>query len=435
MNYDIIYLLSNIFGTYIIYRFMFIFFARREKSKKISIFSYILYFVIIGIINIAFNIPVINLICNLILFFLLTLNYYSTWKNRLIAVVYIYTILLSVETITVVILDILDLNSVVTNIDIQQILGQIISKIISFIVVLLISNFKINKTDTPIPLQHWLAIFVIPSATLFSTFVLMTEGNPHNFIKIFISIALLFLINIFVFYLYDILLQSYREKMEKNLLKQQNNIYTKQLNIINQSQENIKLLRHDMKNHISTLQALIEKENTDMALQYIQDMFELIDNNEEYAKSGNTEIDGILNYKILEAKKKGIDVKLDLHIPSKLNIQSFDLVVILGNLFDNAIEATTKTEKNKIISACIELDRNVLYINISNPFEGELHYGGINKKLVTTHKDSENHGLGLDSVKKSIDKYNGTLKIRHIDDIFYVDVLIYNPINYKGGSL
>lgn len=205
--------------------------------------------------------------------------------------------------------------------------------------------------------------------------------------------------------------------------------------MIYQSQENIKLLRHDMKNHISTLQALIEKENTDMALQYIQDMFELIDNNEEYAKSGNTEIDGILNYKILEAKKKGIDVKLDLHIPSKLNIQSFDLVVILGNLFDNAIEATTKTEKNKIISACIELDRNVLYINISNPFEGELHYGGINKKLVTTHKDSENHGLGLDSVKKSIDKYNGTLKIRHIDDIFYVDVLIYNPINYKGGSL
>jgi len=111
--YNLIYLLSNIFGTYTIYRFMHIFFGPREKSKKVELTSYVLYFLVIGIVYITFNIPIVNLVSNLIMFFLLTLNYDSTWTVRLNAVVYIYAILISVETITIVILNILELNTFV----------------------------------------------------------------------------------------------------------------------------------------------------------------------------------------------------------------------------------------------------------------------------------------------------------------------------------
>ncbi len=423
--YNLIYLLSNIFGTYTIYRFMHIFFGPREKSKKVELTSYVLYFLVIGIVYITFNIPIVNLVSNLIMFFLLTLNYDSTWTVRLNAVVYIYAILISVETITIVILNILELNTFVEGIDLELILAQIISKILSYIVVLVVSNLKMIKTENYIPPLHWIAVFVIPLGTLFSTFILMTEGNRENLVKIFLSIAILFLINIFVFYLYDILLQSYQEKMERNLLMQQNNAYIKQLNIINQSQENIKILRHDIKNHISALQRFIEKDNSSFALRYLQSAFNLINNIEEYAKSGNTEIDSILNYKVHEAKRQDINVELDLHIPRKLNIQAFDLVAILGNLFDNAVEATSKLKENKKIEVSVELDRNVLYISVANPFYGKLYYGV--DKLITTHKDAENHGFGLESVKKSIDKYNGAMEIRHADNTFCVDVLIYNP--------
>jgi sensor histidine kinase regulating citrate/malate metabolism len=69
----------------------------------------------------------------------------------------------------------------------------------------------------------------------------------------------------------------------------------------------------------------------------------------------------------------------------------------------------------------------VLYVSVINPFYGKLHYG-LNK-LKTTHKDVENHGFGLESVKKAIEKYNGTLNIKHSDNNFCVDVLIYNPIS------
>jgi len=161
-------------------------------------------------------------------------------------------------------------------------------------------------------------------------------------------------------------------------------------------------------------------------LQYLQSTFDFINYADGYAKSGNAEVDGILNYKIHEAKKQKIEVDLNLHIPEKLNIQPFDLVAVLGNLLDNAIEATSKLEEDKKIKVSIELERNVLYVSVTNPFRGELLYK--DNKLKTTHKDEENHGLGLNSVQKSIEKYNGTINIRHTDKIFCVDVLLYNPV-------
>nr|WP_312577622.1 ATP-binding protein [Sedimentibacter sp.] len=215
--------------------------------------------------------------------------------------------------------------------------------------------------------------------------------------------------------------------MEKQLLQQQNNAYSKQFEIINQSQENIKMLRHDMKNHITSLQSLIEINDNESALKYLKDIYNYCNYPDKYVKSGNSEIDSILNYKINKAARFGINVNTILNIPQKLSIQPFDLSVILGNLMDNAIEATLKLDRNRIINVSVEYERNVLYISISNPYDGKLLFK--NNKLKTTHTDTENHGIGLSSVRKSINKYNGVLDTHHTDKIFYADVLIYNPVN------
>mgnify|MGYP000883438024 FL=1 len=100
------------------------------------------------------------------------------------------------------------------------------------------------------------------------------------------------------------------------------------------------------------------------------------------------------------------------------------MVVILGNLLDNAIEATSKLAGEKKIEIFVELNRNILYVSVTNPFQGKLHYGF--NKLKTTHRDAENHGFGLESIRMTIEKYNGTMNIKHTEDTFCVDVLIYN---------
>ena len=425
-NYDIIYLLSNVFGTYIIWKFMCLFFNRSSINFKIESVSYILYFVGIGFIYIYFETPMINVISNLILFFLLTLNYPATWKLRLSAIAYIYAVLICSETFTISVISILNLNKYLNQIDIELILSFVLSKIVSFIALLIVSNFKMlkAKSNINISLLHWCAVFIIPLGTLFSTFILMTVSSQDNFIFIFFSISIIFTINFYVFYLYDNLLQSYEEKMESALIKQQNKAIIKQLKIINLSQDNLKLLRHDMKLHMATLHTLIEKKNNTDALNYIQRIFSSISYVNEFATSGNIEIDSILNYKLNEAKKEQIKIAFNMHIPSQLNIHSFDLVTILGNLLDNAIEAASKSTTERRIELTIELRKNILYINLINTFCGELIC--INDRLVSTRIDKKNHGLGLKSVQNSLEKYNGAMNKYSEKNTFHVNVLLYN---------
>lgn len=423
-NILIVYLISSAFSTYTIYKFMCIFFERNEINRKIEIVSYILYYIFMSVIFITFNYPILNLITNIIIFFLLTLNYPATLKLRLTATVLIYVILAIVECFAVVAVKLLKLNSLVPHSDLEIISILVSSKIFSYIIVLALANFKMVKNSINVTTFHWVSILMIPIGTLVSTIMLILESNENNLLIITNSIIIMFFINIFVFYLYDQLMKTYHDKMEKELLQQQNNAYSKQFELINQSQENIKMLRHDIKNHMSSLQALIKANDNERALNYLKNIYDHGNYSNEYAKSGNSEIDSILNYKINEASKHGIKVNVSLNIPEKLSIQPFDLSVVLGNLIDNSIEATLKLSDDKTINVSIEYERNVLYISISNPYDGKLLYK--NSKLKTTHHDKENHGIGLNSVKKSVDKYNGVLDIHYTDKIFYADVLIYN---------
>ena len=93
-SYTAVYLITNVFAVYTLSRYMSIFFDRKEVDKRQEFLSYSLYFCIISLLYISLNNPVINISTNLIMFYILTYNYQSTTKNRLIAAVSIYMILM-----------------------------------------------------------------------------------------------------------------------------------------------------------------------------------------------------------------------------------------------------------------------------------------------------------------------------------------------------
>lgn len=112
-----------------------------------------------------------------------------------------------------------------------------------------------------------------------------------------------------------------------------------------------------------------------------------------------------------------------LIIPENLDISSVDMCSILGNLIDNAIHATHKLDADKRkISIVIHYDKKRLIISISNMFDGKIVYDG--DKIVSINKDKTNHGLGLLSVKATVNKYNGLIEVEDIDNTFVVTIII-----------
>lgn len=99
------------------------------------------------------------------------------------------------------------------------------------------------------------------------------------------------------------------------------------------------------------------------------------------------------------------------------------MTIILGNLLDNAIEASSKVEENPYINVKLKYDKGRLFLQVANPYAGEL----IEKsgKFITTKADKDNHGIGLESVKKVIQKYSGTMSVDYDDNIFSVVILMY----------
>ena len=182
-------------------------------------------------------------------------------------------------------------------------------------------------------------------------------------------------------------------------------------------------LKHDIKNHIGAIGAFIQNNEMPKVLDYINQLEEHITFNNTFIDSGNLVIDSILNYKLDFVKTIGAKIDLDILVPLDLDLKSFDMVVILGNLIDNAIEALNKIDKNKVFSLSIKYDLGILIINCKNTFDGDISIK--NGKLVTSKIDIKNHGLGLKNIESVLGNYNGAMEYSYDENIFMVDILMY----------
>ena len=130
----------------------------------------------------------------------------------------------------------------------------------------------------------------------------------------------------------------------------------------------------------------------------------------------------MLHYKISSAKD--ISVQVETSIPEQLKVDDFDITVILGNLLDNAIEACGKLEKEKKwIRISIKLVKNQLFIRMDNPYTGQLRRQG--DRLLTLKADGGSHGIGLENVRRIVEKYHGLMETDTEDQVFRTKVMLY----------
>lgn len=238
---------------------------------------------------------------------------------------------------------------------------------------------------------------------------------------IFAAFTLLF-INILIFYLYHSLLRFYSSRMNEQVFEQMLEVYSYQLDIVRESEERMKALRHDMKHHLMELSALARKGSNDEMTAYLNEMQEFMLNPKEYASSGNREIDGVLNYLLRKSNTVLNQVDVQMNIPENMCLNNFDICVILGNLVDNAVREAGKSEEKRL-AVKIQVRQEILFIFVENSYQGKLiEKGGA---LHTTQKDPAIHGIGLENVKKVVAANGGEIKIEYTENTFYVHVLLY----------
>jgi len=412
--YEAIYIFGNILMIYTIYEFMKLFYKEKAVNRKIEFGSYLTYFILITVLHLFVKIPIILLIANLLFFLILTFNYKSNLKERILVIFLIYVTLMCIETIIVLATGYFKVDLLMKN-DYQSILGSVIIRIVSYVMVLILGSYKRIRKGGRVPSTYWLCITIIPVGTLYLLTTIFIE-NTAKPATIFIATTLVMLINFATFYLYDQIARTLSDKTEQTLMKQQNQYYENQLALMRTSLKATQTIKHDLINHITCIYILVKDNRKEETLNYLSKVVKVISSEEGVACTGNIVIDSIINFKLEEAKSHKITITTDLSIPEKMKITSFDLAVILGNLLDNALNAVKKLVNNKYIDIHIEYKKGKFILKIENSFNGII----IKKDgaITSSHRDKENHGLGLESVKTVVEKYNGSIEFEYDENKF-----------------
>ncbi|CVH79207.1 sensory histidine kinase DcuS [Clostridiales bacterium CHKCI006] len=180
--------------------------------------------------------------------------------------------------------------------------------------------------------------------------------------------------------------------------------------------------RHDYRNHIQTMKAYAALEDWEALKKYLDLLDDDLQHVDTVIKTGNAMTDAILNSKISLAKSKQITVKADAHIPVQLKISEIDLCCIIGNLFDNAIEASLKLPpEQRLIRVYMDMKQTQLYISFTN-FTADKKRQKIGTRFMSTK--GKGHGLGLVRIDEIVSRMDGYISRNSEDGAFTTEILL-----------
>lgn len=240
---------------------------------------------------------------------------------------------------------------------------------------------------------------------------LLTQANPYQILLIqILGIASLFCI----LYAYQKIVESFQVGRQVSLLEQETHLLNQYVEEARIRYGRTQSFRHDVKNHITVLKELIEKNENNAALKYVLDMEVLSTELSFPVNANNPILNVLLENKLGLAIGKGIDVESTLYLPDPLAIADIDLCIVVANALDNAITACDNVghDAQKFIHIAGKIQGSFLVIEIKNSCLGA-------KEV--------NIGIGLSNIKAVAEKYGGAMSIKSEGNIFTLSVLFIIP--------
>lgn len=430
---NVVELLVNIFESYIIVEFV----TKYNDSKYVgskkyfaAAFTIVLLIINASIFNyISVFTEIMSYISLGIVFIYSIFAVNGKTKQKLLSCIIIMFIIIISNFFTTLIF------SMIFNISIEYLISEftvyrfsclIISKIILFILTRFLLEIKLKDLKN-IPTSTIIFISTVPVLSII-TMVIITEASIYaasdnrTIIYMFSAFMGMLIINIIFYILLCKLEKENSIKLENNLLKQKNTLqyeYVKKTEIL---YEEIRTIKHDMRNHIIYLRENIINKKYEECLSYMEHLITKIDSIQKLMHTDCAAFDTIVNAKFNEANKRNIELSYNIICSLSNKIEDADMITLMGNLLDNAIEACKESSNIKEIQINIKEEKSYLFIEIINTIEKSILKN--NPELLSTKIDTHNHGLGIKSIKKIVFKYDGVIKYTENNNKIYCNIML-----------
>lgn len=233
-----------------------------------------------------------------------------------------------------------------------------------------------------------------------------------------------YLISIVAILVVIVMFQNWKEMQEEQrgqeLVLNQISDMKKHIEEVEKLYRDIRSMRHDMGNHIQTLEHLVAHNNMDDATEYLEHLKNEWDEVSPEIKTGSPVIDVILMEKLREAKERQIRFLSDFHYPQNTKLNAFDLSVTMNNALNNCMENVSGDDPYISISSFRK--NSIFMITIKNSFGGQLNFG--DSDLPETTKSGREHGMGLNNIRRVARMYMGDISLEQGNEEVILSIMM-----------
>ena len=312
---------------------------------------------------------------------------------------------------------------------VYRVLGVLMCQTLNLFLFSLILK-SVNKTILEMKKKEWVLIISVFSISTLSFAIIQVALNESMLseatsLMLLLSEIGLIALNIICLYIMISLNQSNRIAEELKLKEQQLKHDIQYAETVRSQYQEIRQIRHDIKQHLDAVSGLQLEGKIDAAQKYISEISSGLERIEMFMDVGNDFVNAILNSKLSIAKSKGIEVLCSSS--NKIGgINEYDLCNLIGNMLDNATEAAEKTGDNAVVEVSILSDKYKLMITVSNSILQSVLSG--NSELKTTKRKTFLHGFGVKSIRTIAEKYSGSVDFYEENLTFFCRVILGKKI-------
>lgn len=417
--YDIIETINAIAEILIIALFYHRIFDRKYNSAITYVISYLVAFAVLLASTLNISSPYIRIGVTFVILLLIAFFMYDGSKKiKLFASIYFILIFFISETLFVGILAIMGYGnpSELLESNMGRILGMIGTKIFDFWIIVYSCRIYKNKVKS-LPFRYWVLIILMPflSAIILNQIFPANRSETNVMIGYVISVCGVLYLNFSVFNYFE----SYDKQIRLATLEQIMERESENYRAIAGSYAEIRNIKHDLRNQVFVLNDLLKEDKYYEAKQYINQLYNDVEKVTSVCYTGNSAVDSIINLKGDYARNRNISYMSKIKVNS-IDFDTISICRILGNAIDNAIEACERMEIDEkcVCIAMHQLD-NKLIIEIENtslPVD-------VNN-LITSKKNKEAHGIGMQSIRQTIESMNGYVSCNYENGYFSIKIVL-----------